>query len=568
MGVVRRLAILLVLLALAAHVGAAFRQNVSWDEFALLDLADATVATGELHSAARPGLAVWLLVPLVQGCDDEIAVVRSARLLWTAITALFLAGLGLLVAQLEPRHERRAEAALLGVALLACVPAFLSTSLQVRTDQIALAGGAWGGFWLLASRRRPALALAAGVCFGLGFLGSQKLVYLLALAVLLAVGQLRLERELAPRRELLRAALTGAGFAAALLAFELAISAAFAVPEGHAARKGLSGEYVESGLSLFEFYRRTLGWSEYREMLPSLAPQLAALVALAAATPQALRAKGRAADSALLAWAVALLGLGVGLFHAAAFRYFWMTLGIFPAIAITVARDPIRAWLAARSPRLLPAALAAFAALLVLPAAVEAALLLRDTQSVQRRSLAFVHRHFAPSDAGFHPESALFCQSGRQTIRTHFSQKIHQRFAGPAREANTARMLRTFRETPIRFIVESFRLNQFPVELRRFWAENYQPYYASVFVAGRRLEGRRGSDVAFEILVPGRYRWIPAGGPHRIALGAREIGAGEVIELAAGMHSAHMVEDVPDGMLVLDVSEPPGPAPLAFYEAN
>ena len=74
---------------------------------------------------------------------------------------------------------------------------------------------------------------------------------------LLAVGQLRLERELAPRRELLRAALTGAGFAAALLAFELAISAAFAVPEGHAARKGLSGEYVESGLSLFEFYRRT-----------------------------------------------------------------------------------------------------------------------------------------------------------------------------------------------------------------------------------------------------------------------------------------------------------------------
>jgi hypothetical protein len=565
--VVRTLATLVLLCALAAHLTAGFRHNVSWDEFALLDLADSTAATGELHSGARPGLAVWLLVPLVRDCDDEIAVVRAARVLWTGITALFLLGLGLWVAQLEPQRGRRREAALLGVALLACVPAFLATSLQVRTDQIALAGGAWGGFWLLASRRRPWLALAAGACFGLGFLGSQKLLYLLALACLLAVGQLRIERDLAPRRETLRVALTGAGFAAVVLAFELAISAAFDVPEGHAAREGLSGEYLESGLSLFEFYRQTLGFREYREMLPSLAAQLAALAALAAATPRALRARGRCADSVLLAWAVLALGIAVGLFHAAAFRYFWMTLGIFPAVAIALGRDPIRDWIAARSPRLLPVALAAFAALLAIPAAVEATLLLRDTQSVQRESLAFVHRHFARTDAGFHPESALFCQAGRQTIRTHFSQKIHQRFAGPAREANTARMLRTFRETPIQFIVESFRLNQFPIELRRFWAENYQPYHASVFVAGRRLAGPRGSEIPFEILVPGRYRWIPRGGPHPLALGSHEIGAGEVVELAAGLHSARMLEDVPDGLLVLDVSEPPGPAPLAFYEA-
>jgi hypothetical protein len=567
MAVARALATLVLLLALAAHLGAAFRYNVSWDEFALLDQADSTATTGRLHSGARPGLAVWLLVPLVQGCDDEIAVVRRARVLWAGITALALVGLGLLVAQLEPRRARRPEAALLAIALLACVPAFLATSLQVRTDQIALAGGTWGGFCLLASRRRSWLALAAGACFGVGFLGSQKLVYLLALAGLLALGQLRVARELAPRREALRIALAGASFAAVLLAFELAITATFEVPAGHAAREGISGEYLESGLSLFEFYRRTIGWSEYREMLPSLAAQLAALAALAAATPRALRERGPAADPVLLAWAVLALGTGVALFHAAAFRYFWMTLGVFPAVAIALARDPIRAWLAARSPRLLRPALAAFAALLAIPAAVEAALLLRDTQSVQRESLAFVHRHFARSDAGFHPESALFCQAGRQKIRTHFSQKIYQRFAGPTRDANTARMLRTFRETPIHFIVQSFRLNQFPVELRRFWAENYQPYYASVFVAGRRLSGPRGSELAFEILVPGRYRWIPGGAPHPLAIGATELRAGEVVELAAGAHRARMLEDVADGMLVLDLSEPPGPAPLAFYEA-
>jgi hypothetical protein len=567
MGVARSVATLVLLLALAAHLGAAFRANVSWDEFALLDQADVTATTGKLHSGGRPGLAVWLLVPLVQGCDDEIAVVRRARVLWTGITALALVGLGLLIAQLEPRRTHRPEAALLGIALLACVPAFLATSLQVRTDQIALAGGMWGGYWLLASRRRPWLAFAAGACFGVGFLGSQKLVYLLALTGLLAMGQLRLERELAPRREAFRIALAGASFATVLVAFELAISAAFEVPQGHALREGISREFVEGGLSVFEFYRRTLGWREYREMLPGLAAPLAALAALAAATPRALRARGSAADSVLLAWAVLALGTGVGLFHAAAFRYFWMTLGVFPAVAIALARDPIRAWLVARSPRLMPLAVATFAALLAIPAGVEAALLLRDTQSVQRESLAFVHRHFARSDAGFHPESALFCQDGRQTIRTHFSQKIYRRFAGPGRDANTARMLRTFRETPIHFIVESFRLNQFPVELRRFWAENYQPYYASVFVAGRRLSGPAGSELPFEILVPGRYRWIPAGAPHPLALGATQLGAGEVVELAAGAHTARMLEDVADGMLVLDLSEPPGPSPLAFYEA-
>jgi len=380
------------------------------------------------------------------------------------------------------------------------------------------------------------------------------------------VGQLRLERELAPRRELLRAALAGAGFAAALVAFELAISTAFAVPEGHAARKGLSGEYVERGLSLFEFYRRTLGWSEYREMLPSLAPQLAALVALAAATPQALRTKGRAADSALLAWAVALLGLGVGLFHAAAFRYFWMTLGIFPAVAITVARDPIRAWLAARSPRLLPVALAAFAALLVLPAAVEAALLLRDTQSVQRRSLAFVHRHFARTVAGFHPENALFCQQEERPFPTYLSQHIYHDFAGKNREQSIERLEARFRAEPVQFILQSWRLNQFPVELRRFWAENYQPYRASVFVAGRRVEGARGEESDVELLVSGRYRWLPLGGPHPLAIDGRLLAPGEIVALEQGAHTVGFVEDVPGGILVLALEEAPAEAPLPFYE--
>jgi hypothetical protein len=558
----------LLLLALAARLGADLRANVSWDEFGLLALADWSSATGELQTGGRPGLAVWLLLPFVRGCTDEIAVVRAARLAWTGLTALFLVGFGAWVAGLERDPARRRGSALLGVALLSLVPAFVACSVEVRTDQLALAGGAWGGAWLLASRRRPWLALAAGACFGAGFLGSQKLLYALALAGLLAAGQLRLERELRPRREALRALLAAAGFGAVLLAFEAVVSAAFAAPASHPARQGLSREAVENGLSLFEFYRLTIGFSQYREILPTLVPHGLALAALAAATPAALRRGGRDADEALLAWAVLGLGIAVGLFHAAAFRYFWMTLGLFPAVAICLGRRAIQAWLAPRAGRLLPAVLAAFAALLALPAGVESALLLRDTQSVQRSSLAFVHRHFAPTDAGFHPESALFCQAGRQRIATHFSQHIYRRFAGAGREEQTARMLRAFRETPIKFIVQSFRLNQFPVELRRFWAENYQPYRDSVFVAGRRLAGPRGSQAAFETLVPGRYRWIPRGGRLPLAIDERTLAAFEVVELAPGPHVARFVEDVADGMLVLAVGEPPGPAPLPFYGSN
>jgi len=567
---VRRLALLLALsLALASQIGAVFRQNVSWDEFALLALADTTATTGELHAGGRPGLAVWLLVPLVSGCDDEIAVVHRARLLWTGITALFLVGLALWIAELEPVPSRRGGTALLGVALLALVPAFLWASVQVRTDQLGLAGAALGGWLLLTSRRRPWIALAAGACFGIGFLGSQKSVYPIALALLLAAGQLRLERDLAPRREGARGLLAAAGFTAVLLAFEAAVAAAFRAHDGAATRVGMSRAFVESSLSIFEFYRHTIGLREYREMLPTLVPHALALAALTVATPAALRRGGRRADQALLAWAVLCLGLAVALFHAAAFRYFWMTLGIFPAVAIALARGEILAALAPAGrlmPAWAPAATVVFAALLAVPAGFEATARLRDTQAVQRESFAFLHRDFAPTDAGFQPESALFCQAGHQPFPTLFSQHLYRRFAGAARERNAAALLESFRTIPIQFLVESFRLNQFPVEVRRFWAENYQPYRASVFVAGRRLAGPSGAELGFEILVPGAYRWLPGGGAHPVSVEGRTLAAGEVVELAAGRYSAQLLEDVPDGMLVLAVDDPPGPAPLSFYE--
>ena len=62
-------------------------------------------------------------------------------------------------------------------------------------------------------------------------------------------------------------------------------------------------------------------------------------------------------------------------------------------------------------------------------------------------------------------------------------------------------MLETFRSQPVKFLVQSFRLNQFPAPLRRFWAENYQPYRGSIFVLGRRLEGASGEEHGFELII-------------------------------------------------------------------
>jgi hypothetical protein len=72
----------------------------------------------------------------------------------------------------------------------------------------------------------------------------------------------------------------------------------------------------------------------------------------------------------------------------------------------------------------------------------------------------------------------------------------------------------------------------------------------------------------FELVAPGAYRWLPISGPQPIALDGHTLGAGEVIRLASGEHVVEFPEDVPGGILVLALEQPPGLAPLAFYPAN
>jgi len=549
-------------LAVGLQVAAVFTTNVHWDEFALLHLADLTASSGKLEAGGRGGLAVALLLPLVEGCESEIEVVRRARLLWVGLTFLWLAGVTLWLAQLAPRSPTRWRDAGFGVALLALTPAWLDSSLQVRTDHIALAGAAWGGALLLLSAQRPALALAAGACFGLGFLGSQKALYGIALAGLLTAGVTLREDRLRPGRETLRCAGLALGFVAAVGLFRLWAHANFDVAETSQVHRLLDAKSVARGLSLFDFYRNTIGWSQYRAMLTDLVPHALFIGALLAVTLHALRARSADRSALLLACAALALGAAVALFHVAAFDYFWLTLGVFPAAALALGCGPIVARLPAQTRR---AAVLGFVALLGAPAVLHGAARLSDTQAVQRESLAFVHRNFGAETAGFHPESGLFCQEGAQPLPTFFSQHIHKRFAGPHRAQHTRWLLEMFRETPVAFLVQSFRLNQFPPDVRQFWHDNYQPYRASVFVAGRRLSGARGESADFELLVPGRYRWLPSGGATPLAIEEHVLAPGESLTLEPGPHTARFIEEVPDGLLVLALNDPPGEAPLLFY---
>ena len=82
-------------------------------------------------------------------------------------------------------------------------------------------------------------------------------------------------------------------------------------------------------------------------MLPTLVPHALLLVGCVAAGGLAWRAPAPASAGAsrptlLLAFAVLALGAGVAAFHAGAFFYFWMTLGLFPAVAFALALAPLR----------------------------------------------------------------------------------------------------------------------------------------------------------------------------------------------------------------------------------
>jgi hypothetical protein len=482
---------------LAGRIDAVFSVAFNWDEFVLFDRSARSLADGVLRGGGHGGLSELIITPFVSECDDEIAVGRHARLVWLGFFVVYLGGVAVLLRELLRDRPQREHDAALGVAVLALLPVVVEWSLQVRTDHLAAAGGAWGGALLLMSRRRLWLAALAGLAFGLGWLSSQKLAYLALLMLCLEVGTLALTRDWQARREGLRAVLLASVVLAVTAAYRAGVAAIFDVPVTHPTSPVPQSAWVTSYLDIFDFYRHTLGYDQHIAVLPTLLPHALVFLGLGVATLLTLR-EHRLDVRVPLAWGSLLLGIGVALFHAAAFSYFWITLGTFLAVAFALALGPARE----RLPnRFRAPAMALLWCAIVAPGIVKSASLLEDSQAVQRESLRFVESNFRGQDPGFHPEAGVFCSA--QPMGTWLSQSIYQRVGAPDARANIPHVIERFKAARIHYLVQSFRLNQFPPEIRRFFADHYQPYRGSVFVAGRQLAGEAGEAVAFELILPG-----------------------------------------------------------------
>lgn len=545
------------------QVWSGFTEAVNWDETALLSRTVAFVKTGELQGGGRPGLAELVLAPFADGCRDVVSALRRARVLWVGFTLLILAGVYQVVRQTTATLSSPRTDALFAVLLVAGIPVFLRWSVQVRTDQPAIAFALWGGVALLASRKRSGWALVAGLLVGVGTLFTQKAVYIGALVGLLAGVELWLAPDTSPRRwgSLVRRVAFGlGGFLLALAVYRYAVSLFVTLPKV-ASLKG--------GLNVFAYYRETLGLKLYVTMLPTFIPFLVVglFASVAAGRGQASPSARRALAGAA---AVVVVGLAVGLFHAGAFAYFWMTLGVFPAVAAALATEGARAALPDLRTRRLFMLLTV--GILVVQGGVAAIKRLEDTQAVQRDTLAFIERNLPASARGYQTRNELACRADPDPFPTVFAQHIVSRFEGENGDENIARVIREIRERPVTFLVHNQWLSQFPDELTQFWRNRFVPYHGALFVNGLDFSHVHRPVVEFEALQSGRFRWMVPTDADQVDLvvdGEIVLKPGDECHLEAG---SHRLEPRPKanggGLFVASLPEPPTPSKQPFFSAS
>jgi hypothetical protein len=540
----------------AVRVAAVFTTNLNGDEFALLQRAELSARSGEVLGGGRPGLATVLLMPIADGCRHVVNALIQARVVWTGmVVASVVAFWFILGAVLRPSSYRWTAQAL-GLGLWVLAPAFLYYSTQVRTDQPAILAGLLGGLLLLGSQRRPALATLAGVLFGVGFLFSQKLVYVAGLMGVLAAGRLLIDDDYIPRREVLRATLIAGAFLVVVLGYRAVVQHVAAPP---------AMLPLGSALRTFTHYRETIGWVGYLYMLHTLVPQLIVVLFLPLAAVDWLRSRGQQARELAVGAAVLVLGLAVLLFHAARYPYFYMVLGLFPATIGALVAVPVLERLPQRRSRIL--FLVILWAPLLFFAFQQARAMLRDTQGIQRDSLAFVERNFAPEARGFNSLAAFACRQEADPFPVWVHEHVRARFGTePDATENTRLLMQEHRDRPVAFMIPPLAWEPYPTGLRDFWQSRYVHYHGAVHVAGRHLRAGPGTTLTFEVIVPGAYVWLPSPGlaaPVNVAGHDLDPGGVVVIE-EPGVVPVHLPQGG-DGMLVLSLPDPPAPDPRTFF---
>lgn len=547
----RALQIAFGVLALAyvvAHVAALYTDAANWDEFALLRRAQDSLQTGVLQSGGRPGLAVLPLMPFVDDCTHVMDVVHATRIAWAFITFALLGGVFVLLRIATRRTSTSFYAAAIGTASLALLPLFLRWSLQVRTDQPAVAAALWAGVALFASQKRWWLAAVGGALAATGYLCSQKAVYIVALVGVLLAGDWYIGRDFDWRREAKRVAAAVAGGIVTLLVYRVVVQAMFVPPDTVS---------LDEGMNRFRWYKMILHYRLYRDIVPTAIPHVALIGLVFAAALHAFRRSTTERRPLLVALVVGLLGIAVGRFHTASFPYFWITIGVFPATTIALGYAGIRELL----PRAHLAVIALAWLLMIVLAVRYRAETLADTQAVQRDSFGFVER-LPASMRGFNTDGGLICRRDPDPLPVFLGQHVQARFFGKNGPAYAEKFVAEHRTRPVAFIVRSNRVG-FPGPVKTFWETHYVLYRAAVWLAGQPIAGARDTRLDLDLVMNGRYRWQAGDG--RITVDGTPLAPGDTIELTAGAHAVTIASDRADGMLVLAVDEPPGPI-APFYD--
>jgi hypothetical protein len=518
--------------AIGTHFMHVFSEAINWDEFALLARADVTYRFGQVVGSGRPGFVSLLLIPFVMNCADSVITAVHARLLWQFITLAYLVGVYFLVRRwfiYAGRPDEGRVQGMLAVALLAFLPAFVTWSVQVRTDQAALAAATLGGVALLS--RSYWQAAVAGALFAIGLLCSQKAAYVVALVGIMyatgSVAMIWVGGKKKHTREL-RHALGRLALACVITVSVIALYLVF-VP-GSAAL--MTSGKIASAIDTMNWVREQQGYRAYTVNAHRLVVHWALLATLIAWSIRAITRRDGAEFLLLTTcWSALALGLLVVRFHGSTFPYFIMTTGLFPAVSFgMIVGGPLT--LCGRLRWIVLVALVWFAAL---QSAHESLEMLDDTQHEQRETMRLADALAGHGRRGYNVEGALFCSRDPAPIPAMFSQQIWRRFSGSPTAATE--FITDFRRRPIAFFVESYRMNQFPPAVRNFFAEHYVWYARSLFIAGFEIDAANdGQDV--DVIVAGSYRWepdpgLPAG---TLRVGAVTLRPFEAVDLEVGTH--------------------------------
>lgn len=545
----------------ATHFAHVFTDAINWDEFALLARADWTLRFGEVVGGGRPGLVTIALIPFVENCVDSVKSVLNARLLWQFLTLAYIAGVYFLVRRwfvAAGRPDDGRVQGLVAVALLAFLPAFVTWSVQVRTDQAALAFGVWGGVMLLSAGHWR--ALLAGTLFGIALLCTQKALYTIGLCGLLFLTSCStrlLAANSLKRSEIAailgRLAVVGLGFGLVIGTYFYFVPSAAGLA---------SGSRVASSFEAMDWVRQRQGYRIYTVHATRLVVHWALFATLVVWSVRSLIRRDRSEAPVLLTcWLVLLLGLVVARIHGVMYAYFIMTVGLFPAIALAMGCGrPLH--LAGRMQWVVFVSLVALAAL---QSARESIEMLADTQWEQRQTMRLIHESGLRNMRGYNVESALFCARDPDPMPTMFAYDIWQRFKGSPTAADE--FINEFRRRPVAYIVESYRMNKFPKEVQAFWGSHYVWHSRSLFVAGFLIPPTVGPhDV--DVIVPAEYRWLPEpkGSGTSLIVGSKVVPPLGTIRLEVGQYRVAVQTNGTPGFLML--ADPPAigrDAYPAFY---